>query len=142
LAYNNGLGGGCHDEDCGLTAFGRQVLDEMARIGMVAGCSHVGQRTALETMEYSANPVILFHSNPRAKWDHPCNVRVEAMKVCAATRGVIGLNGIGIFLGNNEATARRHVEHLDYAAQLIGPDHVGMGFDYVFDMQELDDHLG
>lgn len=144
LAYNNNnrLGGGCHDEDCGLTAFGKQVLDEMARVGMVACCSHVGQRTALETMEYSDNPVILSHSNPRAMWDHPRNVRDEVMKACAATRGVIGLNGIGIFLGDNDATARRYVEHLDYAVQLIGPDHVGLGLDYVFDMQELDDYVG
>ena len=46
LAYNknNRLGGGCQDDDCGLTAFGKQVLDEMAQIGMVACCSHVGQR--------------------------------------------------------------------------------------------------
>ena len=64
------------------------------------------------------------------------------MKACTATRGVVGLNGIGIFLGNNEATARGYVEHLDYAVQLIGPDHVGMGLDYVFDMQELDDYVG
>ena len=144
LAYNNNnrLGGGCHDDDCGLTAFGKQVLDEMARVGMVVCCSHVGQRTALETMEYSANPVILSHSNPRTMWDHPRNVRDAVMKACAATGGVMGLNGIGIFLGNNEATAQRYVGHLDYAVQLIGPDHVGMGLDYVFDMQELDDYVG
>jgi len=144
LAYNNNnrVGGGCHDEDCGLTAVGKQVLDEMGRVGMVACCSLVGPRTALETMEYSAKPVILSHTNTRVMWDHPRNVRDEEMKACAATRGVLGLNGIGIFLGNNEATARGYVEHLDYAVQLIGPDHVGMGLHYVFDMQELDDYVG
>ena len=113
----------------------------MARVGMVACCSHVGQRTALETMAYSSNPVILSHSNPRTMWDHPRNVRDEVLKACAASGGVMGLNGIGIFLGDNEATAQRYVEHVDYAVQLIGPDHIGIGLDYVFDMQELDDYV-
>jgi len=126
LAIFFDIEGGCQDADSGLTEFSKQALAEMARVGMVACCSHVGQRTALEAMEYSTNPVILSHSNPRAMWDHPRNVRDEVMKACAATGGM-GLNGIGIFLGNNEATARRFVEHLDYAVQLIGPDHVGLG---------------
>src|SRR4029077_17545590 len=54
MAYNraNLVGCGCHDaEDTGLTAFGRQVLDEMARVGMAACCSHTGPRTSLEVIE-------------------------------------------------------------------------------------------
>jgi membrane dipeptidase len=54
IAYNknNRLGGGCQDEDSGLTDYGRLIIDEMERVGMVLCCSHTGYRTAREAMEY------------------------------------------------------------------------------------------
>lgn len=142
VAYNrhNRAGGGCQeDDDPGLTPFGRQVLDEMARVGMVACCSHTGHRTAMDVMAYSNHPVIFSHSNARAIHDHPRNVRDEALHACAATGGVVGINGIGLFLTGEGDLIDAYVRHLDYIAQLIGPDHVGLGLDYVFDQTELDD---
>lgn len=60
IAYNlnNRVGGGCMDEDCGLTEFGQQVIREMNRTGMVVCCSHTGERTALAAIEASADPVV------------------------------------------------------------------------------------
>lgn len=144
MAYNraNRVGSGCHEEeDRGLTAFGRIVLDEMARVGMVACCSHTGHRTTMDVMNYASQPVIFSHSNPRALHDHPRNIRDEAMRACAATGGVVGINGIGIFLGQNDNSTETFVRHVDYAVQLIGAEHVGLGLDYVFDAAELDDYL-
>lgn len=144
MAYNraNRVGSGCHEEeDRGLTAFGRTVLDEMARVGMVACCSHTGHRTTMDVMNYTSQPVIFSHSNPRALHDHPRNIRDEAMRACAATGGVVGINGIGIFLGQNDNSTETFVRHVDYAVQLIGAEHVGLGLDYVFDAAELDDYL-
>jgi len=143
MAYNknNLVGGGCHDEDPGLSAYGRQVLDEMARVGMVACCTHTGYRTALDVMAYSSKPVIFSHSNPRAVYDHPRNIPDELMRACASTGGVVGLNGIGPFLGRNDNSTDAFVRHLDYAVELIGPQHVGLGLDYVFDTAELDDYI-
>jgi membrane dipeptidase len=137
MAYNraNRVGSGCHDDvDQGLTSFGRNILDEM-----VACCSHTGHRTAMDVMSYSSRPVIFSHSNVRALYDHPRNIRDEAMRACAATGGVVGLNGIGIFLGNNDNSTETFLRHVDYAVQLIGAEHVGLGLDYVFDAAELDD---
>ncbi len=96
IAYNrnNRVGGGCQDDDTGLTAFGRDVIDEMARVGMMVCCSHTGAKTTMDVMEYSSKPVILSHSTPRALHDHPRNVTDEAMRACARTGGVVGLNGI------------------------------------------------
>ncbi|MFT7461665.1 MAG: membrane dipeptidase [Planctomycetota bacterium] len=65
----------------------------------------------------------------------------NVIKSCAASGGVIGLNGIGIFLGDNEATVENIVRHIDYLVQLVGPDHVGIGLDYVFDQQEVNDFV-
>lgn len=143
IAYNrnNRVGGGCQDDDTGLTAFGREVIDEMARVGMVACCSHTGFRTTMDVMEYSSNPVILSHSNPRALHEHPRNVTDEAMLACARTGGVVGLNGIGIFLGDNDISTDTFVRHVDYVVELLGPDHVALGIDYAVDQKEVDEHI-
>jgi membrane dipeptidase len=139
MAYNrnNRVGGGCHDEDEGLTAFGREVLDEMARVGMVACCSHTGLKTTLDVMAYSQNPVIFSHANPRAVHNHPRNITDEAIRACAHTDGVVCINGIGIFLGDNDNSTDAFVRHLDYIVQAVGVRHAGIGLDYVFDVEEM-----
>jgi membrane dipeptidase len=142
IAYNrhNRVGGGCQEpDDPGLSAFGRTVLDEMARVGMVTCCSHAGQRTTMDVMAYSRRPVIFSHSNARAVYDHPRNVTDEALRACAATDGVVGINGISIFGSRGGDLVDAFVRHLDHVAQLIGIRHVGLGLDYCFDQGELDD---
>ena len=129
--HNNLAGGGCHDEDVGLTDFGRQVVAEMNRVGMVVDCSHCAHRTSLEAMEASRAPVIFSHSNARRLWDHERNIWDDQIKACAATDGVIGVTGVGRFLGPNGPTVRHLVEHIDYMVELVGPEHVGFGMDSV-----------
>jgi len=143
IAYNknNRLGGGCQDDDIGLTDYGRQIIDEMERVGMVLCCSHTGYRTAREAIEYSHRPVIFSHSNPRALWDHPRNIPDDLMRRCAATGGVVNINGFGIFLGNNDNSTDTLLRHIDYAAALIGAEHVGLGLDYVFDQAEMAEYI-
>lgn len=143
MAYNrnNRVGGGCQDEDTGLTPFGREVLDEMARVGMVACCSHTGNRTARDVFEYSANPVIFSHSNPRAVHNHPRNIPDDLLVGCARTGGVVGISGIGIFLGDNDNSTETFFRHMDHVVQLIGADHVALGLDYVFDLDDLADYV-
>lgn len=148
FAYNNNnkLGGGCMDDDTGLTDYGRQIIREMERVGMVLCCTHVGHRTAREAIEYARNPVIFSHSNPSGIYSHVRNIPDELMCMCAAKGGVVNINGVGMFLGKDamgrpDATTETLVRHIDYAAKLIGPEHVGIGLDYVFDMAELDDYV-
>jgi membrane dipeptidase len=85
--------------------------------------------------------VIYSHSNPAALYEHPRNIPDEALVACAATGGVVGINGGGILLGRNDNSTDTFVRHLDYAVQLIGIDHVGIGLDYVFDESEFEDYL-
>jgi len=91
FAYNrnNLAGAGCHDEDVGLTDFGREVIDEMNRVGMVVDCSHSGYTTTMEAMQRSSAPVIFSHSNALALADHGRNIRDEQMRCCAAGGGVM-----------------------------------------------------
>lgn len=143
MAYNrnNRVGGGCQDDDQGLTAFGRDVLDEMARVGMLACCTHTGYRTTRDVLDYSANPVLFSHSNPRAIYDHPRNVPDDLLQRCAQTDGVVCINGIGIFLGHNDNSTETYFRHMDHVVQLVGADNVGIGLDYVFDLAELGDYV-
>jgi membrane dipeptidase len=143
IAYNrnNALGGGCQDDDQGLTQFGRAVIAEMERVGMVVCCSHTGLRTAMEVMECSNNPVIFSHSNSAAIHQHKRNIPDNAIRACARTGGVVGINGIGIFLGTDGSSTQTFVDHVQHVADLVGPQHVGLSLDYVFDTKELEEYL-
>ncbi len=143
LAYNrnNRAGGGCQDDDPGLTDFGRSMLHEMARVGIVACCSHTGYRTAREAIDESPTPVIFSHSNARALVEHPRNIPDDLIRACAARGGVVGVNGIGIFLGNNDASVENVARHVMHMLDLVGSEHVGIGLDYIFDSSELDTEI-
>jgi membrane dipeptidase len=139
LAYNrnNRAGGGCQDEDAGLSAFGRRMLHEMARVGIVACCSHTGYQSAREAIDESPTPVIFSHSNARALVEHPRNIPDDLIKACAARGGVVGVNGIGIFLGDNDASVANVARHVLHMLDLVGSEHVGLGLDYIFDTRDL-----
>jgi len=142
FAYNlgNQFGAGCHDpSDGGLTPLGRRLVERMDGVGMIKCCSHTGYRTALDVFAASAKPAILSHSNPRALVDHERNVPDEVYRACAATGGVAGLNGIGLFLGRAEPTAEDWFRHLDYVVELLGPEHAGIALDAVFPAHAGDD---
>lgn len=134
LAYNvrNLVADGCAEPaDAGLSNFGRQVVREMNRVGMIVDCSHTGRRSSLEAIELSERPVIFSHSNAYSVCPHIRNIRDEQIRACAARGGVIGVNGVGGFLGDVEARTESVFRHIDYIATLVGPLHVGLGTDYV-----------
>lgn len=145
MAYNlaNRVGGGCMDEtDGGLTAFGRQVVDELERLGMVVCCTHTGHRTAADVLSRATRPVIFSHSNASAVHPHRRNIDDGLIRACASTGGVVGINGIGDFLClPDQDMTDAFVAHLDHMVQLVGPTHVGLGFDHVFDVAELEAFL-
>ncbi|TBU83249.1 membrane dipeptidase [Pseudomonas daroniae] len=143
LTYNrnNRYAGGCHDTDTGLTTAGKALIEEMARVGMVVCASHAGPVSALSIIDTSPHPVIFSHSNVRAVHAHPRNISDEAILACARRGGVIGLSGIGLFLGTKEQLTKTLAEHIDHVVQRVGIDHVGLGLDHVFDIRELEEYL-
>ena len=132
FAYNlnNTAAGGCHDRDCGLTEFGRQVVREMNNVGMIVDCSHAAYTTTMDIMAESNKPVVFSHSNPCAVWEHQRNIKDDQIKACSETGGVIGINGMGIFLGDNDSSNQALIRHICYIADLVGCEHIGFGFDY------------
>jgi membrane dipeptidase len=139
FAYNrnNAAGGGCHDEDRGLTDFGRELVSEMNRVGMVVDCSHCAFKTTMEAIELSAAPVIFSHSNARALRDHERNIRDEQILACGQSGGVVGVTGVKWFLKPHGAELEDILQQIDYMAERIGADHVGIGLDAVLHLSGL-----
>jgi membrane dipeptidase len=134
LAYNvrNLVADGCAElADAGLSNFGRQVVREMNRVGMIVDCAHTGRRSSLEAIELSETPVIFSHANAYSVCPHIRNIRDEQIRACAARGGVIGAVGVGAFLCDREARAESMFRHIDYMTSMVGPEHVGLGTDYV-----------
>jgi len=135
LCYNsrNSVGDGCHEPaDSGLSTFGRSLVKELNCIGMLVDCSHTGHRTTMEAMEVSTAPVIFSHSNSRLLRDHERNIRDDQARACAGSGGLVGLNGMGIYIEQNNASNEALFRHLDYYCELVGWQHVGLGLDYVY----------
>ena len=109
----------------------------MNRIGIVVDATHCSTRTTLELCEGSSQPVVFSHVVPMGVRPHARNVTDDQMRACAATGGVVGINGVGIFLGENDASTEALARAIDYAVGVIGIEHVGLGLDYVFDADEF-----
>lgn len=129
----NVFGDGCYEpENRGLTAYGRQAIHEMNRLGIVVDLSHVGLRTSLDVIEASKDPVIFSHSNPKRIAPSDRNIIDEQMLACAAKGGVIGLTPHSVLTSKAPGvrpTVVDYLEQIDYAIKLIGIDHVGIGTD-------------
>jgi membrane dipeptidase len=144
LTYNtrNLAGHGCHDDpEGGLTPFGRDVVREMNRVGMLVDVAHCSVRTALDAVDVSSAPVIVSHTACRALHDHERNVSDEQLRAVAAAGGVVGITGVGIFLGENDTRTETLARHVEHAVEVAGIDHVGLGSDYVFDRTDLEREL-
>ena len=140
VTYNshNAAGYGCLDDPDGpLSPYGREVVAAMNRVGMVVDASHCSRRTSFDLMEASTAPVMFSHSSCDAVWAHERNVTDEQIRACAETGGVIGITGVGIFLGENDTSIEALLRHVDHAVSLVGPDHVGIGSDFTFDLADL-----
>ncbi len=135
LAYNqkNMVGDGCHERtDAGLSRFGVSLVKEMNRVGMLVDCSHTGYRTSMEAIETSSAPVIFTHSNAKSLLPHERNITDDLIMACARSGGVIGMNGMGIYIADNDASTAAMARHIDFLADLVGPQHIGLGLDFVF----------
>lgn len=135
LAYNQRslAADGCHERtDDGLSRFGLRVVEEMNKAGMIVDATHTGYRSTMDMMAASKAPVIFSHSVAKALHEHDRNITDEQIKACAATGGIIGVNGLGIFLGNNDASTESLIRHIDHIAGLVGAEHVALGLDYVY----------
>ena len=140
LAYNarNRVGDGCGErQDSGLSHWGVAVVEEMNRTGMLVDGTHSGHATTMDAIAICADagrPFVFSHCNAHAVVPHYRNIRDDQIRAAAATGGVVGVNGLGEFLDDPDASSAGIWRHLDHIAQLVGPEHVGLGLDFVLDV--------
>lgn len=133
LTYNNQslLACGCYEaEDSGLTRFGKQVVREMNRVGMVIDMSHSAERSTLEAIDHSEQPVIISHANP--SHFHPAlrNKSDKVIDAIAANEGLLGFSLYPFHLKNGpQCTLDDFCEMVAWTADRMGIDRIGMGSD-------------
>jgi len=120
------------DASKGLTPFGRKVVKEMNKVGMMIDVSHVSEGTFWDVMKLSKDPVFASHSSVRALCDHDRNLTDDQLRALAKNGGVIQICIYGGYLNENEkeASVDDVLRHIDHAVKVAGIDHVGIGSDF------------
>lgn len=145
IVYNvaNRYGGGCLHPEMGLTDDGWALVDEVGRLGMLLDVGgHTGERTSLEAIERSdGRPVICSHTALAAVNPNRRNTSDRVCEAIARSGGVVGVLAVSDFLVRNAGNAdapvtpraplERMLDHLDHLRRLVGPDHVGLGPDFM-----------
>jgi len=114
----------------GLTRFGREVVRECGRLGILIDVSHLSSPGFWDVLRLAAGPIVASHSNACALCDHPRNLTDDQLRAIAATGGVAGLNAYGTFVHPTAPSLDRLLDHAEHMASVMGPGHVGFGFDF------------
>jgi len=127
----------------GLTEFGREVVREMNRLGMLVDVSHVSESTFFDAVAASRQPVIASHSSARALNDHPRNLTDAQLLAVKRNGGVVNVNFFSRFIDPKVLRAFEAsqeplpttplsvlIDHIDHVAKVAGVDHVGLGSDF------------
>lgn len=134
MAYNtqNMVGSGCYESrDSGLSDFGREVVAEMNRLGILCDLSHVGPRTSEDVIRASTRPVAYTHCLPAGLKAHPRNKSDEQLRFIAERGGFVGVTMFPPFLARGpQSTVDDYVEAIEYVSNLVGEDQVGIGTDF------------
>lgn len=137
----NSIGGGCADgDDIGLTKFGCRVVGGMNKVGMIVDGAHAGHRTQLDMLEASSAPVVYTHHGVHSLHPQIRNLRDDVIRGCAEHGGVVGISGAGYYLGGMPSP-ERIFRHIDYVAQMVGPEHVGFGLDWAAQPRHIENAM-
>lgn len=118
-------------EHSGLSDFGRAVISEMNRVGMMVDLSHAAESSFYQAIEASRTPIVCSHSSARALCDHPRNLTDDQLRALAASGGVAQVCLYDGFLRKEGgATIDDAVRHIRHMVDVAGIDHVGIGTDF------------
>jgi microsomal dipeptidase-like Zn-dependent dipeptidase len=133
LTYNNQslLATGCYEEgDSGVTRFGREVIKEMNRVGMIIDMSHSAEHSTLQTIELSQRPIAITHANP-SRWHEALrNKSDDVLKALSQSGGMLGFSMYPFHLNNGpDCTLDDFCGMIMDMAEFMGIDHIGIGSD-------------
>lgn len=131
--YRNEIADGIRESSAGggLSDFGREVVRDMNRLGMLIDVSHISVKGFWDVVELSTDPVIATHSNAIKLCSHPRNLNDEQILEIAKKGGVIGINFFEEFLRNEgRAGITDIIKHIEYIAALAGCDCLAIGTDF------------
>ena len=138
---SNNLGSGLKEkEDGGLTSFGKKAVSRMNKVGIAIDVSHCGNKTALDIIKESKQPVFISHIGAKALWDIDRLKPDDVFKACAAKGGVIGIEAAPHTTITEQYPYHdmdSFMEHFEYIKDLVGIDHLAFGPDTLFG-----DHVG
>ncbi len=133
LTYNNQslLACGCYEaEDSGVTRFGKQVIKEMNRVGMVVDMSHSGERSTLDAIEISERPIVISHANPSSFHEAKRNKSDTVLKALGESGGLLGFSLYPFHLKNGpDCSLDDFCDMVARTADLMGIDQIGLGTD-------------
>lgn len=133
LTYNNQslLATGCYETtDSGLTRFGKQVVSEMNRVGMIIDMSHSAERSTLETIDHSSRPICISHANPYRA--HPAlrNKSDTVIRHLSERGGLLGFSLYPFHLPDgSQCSLQRFCEMIADIAEMVGVEHLAIGSD-------------
>ncbi len=133
LTYNNQslLATGCYEKnDSGVTNFGREVIKEMNRVGIVVDMSHSAEKSTFDAIDISEKPIAITHANPLF-W-HPAkrNKSNDLLKALSENDGMLGLSLYPHHLKNNtDCTLESFCEMVAKTAEIMNVKNIGIGSD-------------
>jgi len=118
----------------GLTKEGIKIIKKMDELGMIIDLTHSNEKTFFEVIENTSSPVIISHGNAKAVCNHIRNYTDDQLIAIKKTGGVIGVASIAQFISSKKENqnAFNLAKHIEYITNLIGIDHVGLGFDFCY----------
>ena len=133
LTYNNQslLATGCYEKiDGGVTNFGREVIKEMNRVGIVIDMSHSAEKSTLDAIEISEKPIAITHANPSFWHNAKRNKSETLLKALSESGGMLGLSLYPHHLKNNsECKLENFCEMVARTADIMGVKNIGIGSD-------------
>lgn len=139
LTYNrrNMIGDGCAETtNAGLSDFGRAVVAEMNRVGVIVDVAHSGWQTGVDATKISTRPVVASHTACDALNHHIRSKPDNLLRAIADTDGLVGICCIPSFLGGNGDIAAM-IDHIEHAVKQIGADHVAIGTDTAYQSSQV-----
>ena len=132
------LGAGCFEaQDSGLTAFGREVVDEMNRVGMIIDLSHAGHKTAMDVVAYSTRPVAVTHANPNIWHAAPRNIHHDLLQALSDTGGMVGFSLYPHHLkSGSECSLMEFSQMATEMVEIYGNEMFGIGSDLCQDQPD------